>query len=558
MENKELIVSEGRRVFFTGGDSQPGAGEFGFDLATQLARVPVVKLNQPNIRYRRQQPSHLLQTTRLPDHAIKYGSWNLRNRAFIRPASRFIWTYVELVSPQNKGVAQHPEAARFCTALQEQLNAAGMTQLQMYRQDNHACALPHPSLPRPHDQGGIDPHYNAIKSLLTKFKAKGVRLVVLLLREKNVELYSAIKRAGDQDIGVSTVCHVLTRRKSGEKVEFVPKTSLDFSGNLAMKINLKADISSVNQALDQDGKTPILTSGTMILGIDVTHPGSAAMKGAPSVAAVVGSVDDEFAQWPASLHANNVVQGDGKKESNERVVDLKDMVYARLLDYHSRNGKAPNKLIVFRDGLSEGQFEMCRTMELPRIRDAARLLLQQFRIPENEMPPIILICAVKRHNTRLFPEGNAHNDDIFIGYAGRSPDGGGYNRKPLPYNHNPLPGTLVTSDITYGEGQDFFLISQHAIQGTARPTHYVILENDTRFSRDEIAQMTHNLCYLFGRATRSVGVCPAAYYADLAADRARCYVRNVYNPGTRTNFDGGQHAFNLEVHDDMKKTMFYI
>ncbi|KEF56245.1 uncharacterized protein A1O9_07826 [Exophiala aquamarina CBS 119918] len=32
----------------------------------------------------------------------------------------------------------------------------------------------------------------------------------------------------------------------------------------------------------------------MILGIDVTQPGSASMKNAPSIAAVVGSVNAEF------------------------------------------------------------------------------------------------------------------------------------------------------------------------------------------------------------------------------------------------------------------------
>lgn len=40
---------------------------------------------------------------------------------------------------------------------------------------------------------------------------------------------------------------------------------------------------------------------TMLVGIDVTHPGLGAVKGTPSIAAVVGNVDDNFAQFPASM-----------------------------------------------------------------------------------------------------------------------------------------------------------------------------------------------------------------------------------------------------------------
>lgn len=38
------------------------------------------------------------------------------------------------------------------------------------------------------------------------------------------------------------------------------------------------------------------------------------------------------------------------------------------------------------------------------------------------------------------------------------------------------------------------------------------------------------MCYTFGRATRSIGIHPAARYADLLADRSRLYFRDVYNP----------------------------
>lgn len=43
-------------------------------------------------------------------------------------------------------------------------------------------------------------------------------------------------------------------------------------------------------------KTP-----TMMVGIDVTHPGPGSREGTPSIAAVVASTDNNFVQFPASL-----------------------------------------------------------------------------------------------------------------------------------------------------------------------------------------------------------------------------------------------------------------
>lgn len=39
----------------------------------------------------------------------------------------------------------------------------------------------------------------------------------------------------------------------------------------------------------------------MMVGIDVTHPGPGSVKGTPSIAVVVASIDRDLAQFPASL-----------------------------------------------------------------------------------------------------------------------------------------------------------------------------------------------------------------------------------------------------------------
>lgn len=45
----------------------------------------------------------------------------------------------------------------------------------------------------------------------------------------------------------------------------------------------------------------LMRAPTLLVGIDVTHPGPGSAKGTPSIAAVVASCDSSYAQYPASL-----------------------------------------------------------------------------------------------------------------------------------------------------------------------------------------------------------------------------------------------------------------
>lgn len=101
---------------------------------------------------------------------------------------------------------------------------------------------------------------------------------------------------------------------------------------------------------------------TMLVGIDVTHPSPKSVKGTPSIAAVVASVDHLFAQYPASMEIQK-----SKKEVSilpilttlpcpshlQMVTRLENMMYERLRLYKSRNKNMPQRVLVYRDGVSE-------------------------------------------------------------------------------------------------------------------------------------------------------------------------------------------------------------
>jgi eukaryotic translation initiation factor 2C len=49
---------------------------------------------------------------------------------------------------------------------------------------------------------------------------------------------------------------------------------------------------------------------------------------------------------------------------------MKDMMVERLRLYHKVNRKLPERVFIFRDGVSEGQFELVLKHELPRVDQA--------------------------------------------------------------------------------------------------------------------------------------------------------------------------------------------
>ena len=73
--------------------------------------------------------------------------------------------------------------------------------------------------------------------------------------------------------------------------------------------------------------------------------------------------------------------------------------------YQNNTKKLPTRLIVYRDGVSEGQYQLVVQNELPMIREAFK------RVYGNAKHPLIsiVICG-KRHHTRFYPT-NMDNAD---------------------------------------------------------------------------------------------------------------------------------------------------
>lgn len=109
-------------------------------------------------------------------------------------------------------------------------------------------------------------------------------------------------------------------------------------------------------------------------------------------------------------------------------------------------------------------------------------------------------------------------------------------------NGNPVPGVLVEKDVVHPRLFDFLLNSHSAIQGTARPCHYHVLQDEMGVPGDQLQSMLYTQCYSYARSTTPVSIHPAVYYAHLAGARARDHENLATSAGPQTGGKGHEAA----------------
>jgi hypothetical protein len=284
----------------------------------------------------------------------------------------------------------------------------------------------------------------------------------------------------------------------------------------------------------------------MVIGMDVTHPGPSSREGTPSIAAVVASIDDDFVHYPAGLRI--------QEGTEEMIDDLSDMVKERLQLYKKKNNDfLPERIIVYRDGVSEGQFDKVLHEELPLVIDACRKINGK-KSPEYRPSISVVICG-KRHHARFYPTDSALADK----------------------NGNTRPGTIVDKGVTVAAEFDFYLQAHAGLQGTVKSTHYSTIYDENNFDADTIQQGTHTMSYLYARATKAVSLIPAAYYADQACERGRYYINDFLSAEDNSTSassksskkedreeekkrvkQAAEKMWGEGLHDSLKESMFYI
>ncbi|GAA94730.1 uncharacterized protein L969DRAFT_49503 [Mixia osmundae IAM 14324] len=450
---------------------------WGIDISNEFVKVQGRVLAAPRItvKDKRGQP--------VPAQ-IRDGVWDLgrQNAQFYKPAAPLISWGVAIFA--NERYAQITKVQNAMLALMQVLSQRGIQIKNDRPKIKYADQDLLTQTPR---QQQLSEFLHRFGSELYQDTKVPPQLFICILDGQITWHYPAVKVFGDTQKPVATQCLRADKSLSDRRGYF---------DNVALKINAKLGGAHSDYAPAIKG----ISEGLMVCGADVYHPPPGSLQ--PSISGAVGSLDNSQYASAYAIQPSRV----------EYLEDLTSLIEQLLQKRHAKTGKYPSRLVVFRDGVSESQYDMALLKEVSQIREACR------KVNPTVQPKITYIIASKRHHIRFEP--------VSLGMADRS--------------GNAPPGTVVDNAITHPTDADFYLQSHAGLQGTSRSTHYQLLLDENGFDANSIQEFTYGLSHAFARCTRSISIASPARYAHLVCERARVLNSRPGDGDTESTWSGSE------------------
>ncbi|XP_022105120.1 piwi-like protein 1 [Acanthaster planci] len=233
-------------------------------------------------------------------------------------------------------------------------------------------------------------YVNCIKQNLNRT----TQMVVCILPTNRKDRYDAIKKHCCLEAPVPSQC-IVARTLSKKQ------TIMSVATKIAMQINCKMG--------GELWKVEIPPKKMMVIGIDSYHDSST--KGR-SVGGFVATMNDDLTRYYSRCSFQH---------SGQELIDgLKVCMQAAIRTYVDINKGLPDRVIIYRDGVGDGQLPAVVEHELPQILDTFKAL------GKNWEPRCAVIVVKKRINNRFFCTNNGKLS-------------------------NPPPGTIIDSVVTKPE-----------------------------------------------------------------------------------------------------------
>jgi hypothetical protein len=174
------------------------------------------------------------------------------------------------------------------------------------------------------------------------------QLILCILPNTGVPLYAEIKRVSDTVIGVATQC-VQSRHVSQAKKQYC--------ANVCLKMNVK--LGGMNSFIDPTQVLFITERPTIVMGASVSHPPPGDTT-RPSIAAMCASMDAKASRYATSIRIQT-----GRLEV---IQELADMVKELFKTFYQTCRRKPERILFYRDGVSEGQFVHVLKAEIMAIK----------------------------------------------------------------------------------------------------------------------------------------------------------------------------------------------
>lgn len=300
------------------------------------------------------------------------------------------------------------------------------------------------------------------------------QLIMCLVTNDKADRYAAIKKKCCVDRAVPT--QVLKTRtvtpKGGN-----PRTLMSVATKVAIQLNCKLG------GIPWIVKSPL--ASVMCLGFDVCRDTKDKSK---TYGAVVAAMYHGKHRFHPNFYSTVNQHSNGAELSDSLALNI----IKALRSFQSTfDNNLPGRIIVYRDGVGDGDLQYVHEYEVEAIKDKINALYKGCGVE----PKMSFIVVSKRINTRLF------------------------NRK-----NNPKPGTIVDDVITLPERNDFYLVSQSVRQGTVSPTSYNVLHNSSGLDADKLQQYSFKQTHMYYNWSGTVQVPAVCQYAHKLAALAGMYL----------------------------------
>jgi len=227
---------------------------------------------------------------------------------------------------------------------------------------------------------------------------------------------------------------------------------------------------------------------------------------------------------PLDFIGDFVFQRSRREENIEVVKGIVDRCIDRFKETRKIN---PNKIIIYRNGISFGQFKNILQFDACLVRSTIDQLV-------GDECGLTIIAANKLQNIRLFKQR--------IDQRARAPD------------QNVEQGIVVDTSVVHPEFTEFFLNAHRTLQGTARVPKYTVLYNDAKFSIEQLESITYDLCFCHQIVYFPTSLPSPVYIANRYSERGRyMYNRHMAKHEGAPSYDELTHALsyvasNLQNH----------
>jgi len=289
---------------------------------------------------------------------------------------------------------------------------------------------------------------------------EGCQLAVLILPNKYSEPYNSIKQILTTKFPVPSQCIT---------ANLINKKGLKSVCN-KLAVQIVAKVGGIPWRFNFKTSEPL-----MIVGL-ASAPNPGGDDKHKYVTGVVASYTPDFARY------FNVV----RPSSEKQISNLGELLQNAIENFKHKNNVKPKHVIIYREGLSDGQIDSLSRWELEQVR---KVLDVNFAY----------VIVTRKTNTKIF-----HNDNGFW--------------------HNPPPGTVVDSHIVRpgetvnqdgisGKRYDFYLISQGTTQGTVSPAHYHVTFDSTTLGNEDIQRLSYKLCHIYYNWSGTIALPAPIVYA---------------------------------------------